>query len=140
MSAQPLPTQARAPRRAPATAPTTTRRTRTRLTVVPSPVPAGSRAPFVSLLAAILLSALAAVLMLNIRMAETAYALHDRQMELALVQESVAALQIQVDTAGSPTVLDERAQELGMVRPETTYFIELETGRITGGELTEGTD
>ncbi|MGC5626833.1 hypothetical protein ACPYO6_01125 [Georgenia sp. Z1344] len=141
MSAQPVPAPARAPRRTTAApAPVTTRRQRSRLTVVPSPVPARSRAPFVALLAAILLAALATVLVLNIRMAEAAYALHDRQMDLALVEESVAALEVEIDAAGASSVLDERAQELGMTRPQTTYFIELESGEITGGPTEEGTN
>ncbi|MGC5616123.1 hypothetical protein [Georgenia sp. Z1491] len=138
MSAQPLPGPSRTPRRraaAPSQVPAARRSTR--LTVVPSPVPARSRAPFVAVLALILLGALATVLVLNIRMAEAAYALHDRQMDLALVEESVAALQIELDAAGSPAALDERAQELGMTRPGTTYFIELGTGEITGGPTEE---
>ncbi|MGO1583930.1 MAG: hypothetical protein ACTHXO_11995 [Actinomycetaceae bacterium] len=141
MSAQPLNEPARAPRRGTPGAPSASpnRRGRPRLTVVPSPVPGRSRAPFVAVLALILLAALATVLVLNIRMAEASYAMHDRQMELALVEESVDALQIELDAAGAPSVLEERAVELGMTRPPTTYFIELESGEITGGPSEEET-
>lgn len=132
MSAQPLPVRTTAPRRSPGAAPE--RRNRVRLTVIPSPVPARSRAPFVTLLAAILLAALAAVLMLNIKMTETAYALHDVQMDLALVEESVNDLQIRLDAEAAPALLDHRAQELGMIRPETSYYISLEDRSVTSTE------
>jgi cell division protein FtsL len=138
MSAQPLPARSTAPRRTTGAAPE--RRNRVRLTVIPSPVPARSRAPFVTLLATILLAALAAVLMLNIRMTETAYALHDVQMDLALVEESINDLQIQVDSQSAPALLDHRAQELGMTRPETSYYISLADRSVTSTEISGETN
>ena len=73
---------------------------------------------------------------------------HREELELVAASEPdpalrarfLGALQVELDAAGAPSELDARAEELGMVRPTTTYFIELATGEITGGPAEEGTN
>jgi hypothetical protein len=107
---------------------------RPRLEVVPSPAPARSVVPFLLLCALVLGGALLGVLLLNTQMAATSYEIHDKQVALNRLDEGEASLRAQVEQAGSPAALEERAQELGMVPAEDIRFVLLADGSILGAE------
>lgn len=107
---------------------------RPHLQVVPAPSPVRSVVPFLVLCATILAGALLAVLLLNTQMAATAYQLREEQLTLNRLNETEASLRAQVERAGSPAVLEERAEELGMVPAEDVRFVHLERGEILGGD------
>ncbi|WP_418606920.1 16S rRNA (cytosine(1402)-N(4))-methyltransferase RsmH [Georgenia sp. SUBG003] len=74
------------------------------------------------------------VLLLNTQMAATSYEIHDKQVALNQLDETEASLRAQVEQAGSPTALEGRAKELGMVPAEGTRFVLLADGSILGAE------
>ncbi|MFH5822576.1 hypothetical protein [Georgenia sp. AZ-5] len=128
MSAAP----ARAPRTAAASAPRPAPSRRPRLAVVPSPAPARSVVPYLLLCAAVLAASLLGALLLNTHMAATAYEIHDKQVALGRLDEAEASLRAQVEEAGSPASLQQRADELGMVPAENLRFIRLSDGALLG--------
>ncbi len=106
---------------------------RPRLQVVRSPAPARSLVPYLLLCATILLGSLVAALLINTHMAVDAYAIQDSQRTLNRLVEQEASLVQQVEEAGSPAVLQRRAEDLGMEPAERVDFISLQDGRILGG-------
>jgi len=123
MSAMPARTAAVEPRRS----------WRPRLQVVRSPAPARSLVPYLALCATILLGSLVAALIINTHMAVDAYAIFESQNTLTQLVETEASLVQQVEEAGSPASLKQRAESLGMVPAERVDFIVLREGRILGG-------
>lgn len=108
-----------------------------RLHVVRNPAPARSLVPYLVLCAAILLGSLVGALLLNTQMAVTAYEIHDSRRDLNRLVEAEASLRQQVEVAGSPAVLQQRATDLGMVPAETILFVDLSSGTVLG-EKEEG--
>lgn len=115
-----------------ATAPATRTSWRPRLSVVRSPEPQRSVLPFFLLCGALLVGSLIAGLLLNTAMAVSSYDVHAAQRELVELRETEQDLQAELNTLGSPGVLQQRASELGMVAPETTAYLSLESGTILG--------
>lgn len=127
MSAMPARTAAVEPRRS----------WRPRLQVVRSPAPARSLVPYLLVCATILLGSLVAALVINTQMAVDAYAIQDSQRTLNRLLETETSLVQDVEQAGSPAVLQRRAEELGMERAERVDFVSLREGRILGGSEEE---
>lgn len=122
------------PARAPRGAAPRTVSWRPRLAVVPSPAPGRALAPYLMVSVLIVVAALLGALLLNTQMAATAYEIHDRQVELARLDEGEASLRAQVEEAGAPAALQRQAEGLGMVPAEGLRFIELAEGRLLGAE------
>ena len=127
MSAMPARTAAAEPRRS----------WRPRLQVVRTPAPARSLVPYLLLCATILLGSLVAALVINTHMAVDAYAIQDSQRTLNRLLETETSLVQEVEEAGSPAVLQRRAEELGMERAERVDFISIREGAILGGSEEE---
>ncbi len=108
------------------------RRELPRLRVVRAQDRPRTRAPFVALCVAILAGALLGALLLNTAMAQTSFAIHDRQIELARLSERQQALAQSLAIQDSPERLAERARAAGMVPAPPPAFIDLADGTIVG--------
>jgi hypothetical protein len=106
--------------------------TRTRLSLVPPVAAAAPRAPFVVLVAALLVAGLGGLLFLHTALAEDSFRLHDLQVRSALLDNEEQSLEQSLAMEASPRRLSDRAQALGMVRSENPAFIRLSDGRILG--------
>ena len=105
---------------------------RARLTVVPRSRPAAPRAPFVAVVAGLLLLGVVGLLMFNTSMQQASFAaaeLEDRQAALRAEQQR---LQIEVDQLRDPQRVTQQAQRLGMVPMLTPVFLDLSDGKIVG--------
>lgn len=103
-----------------------------RLRIVRAPAQSRTRLPFLVLCVAILASALLGALLLNVTMAQTSYAIRDRQVELARLQERQQNLAQHLEVAASPSTLADRATALGMVPAPAPAFLRLSDGAIIG--------
>ncbi|ARD41894.1 hypothetical protein [Actinomyces gaoshouyii] len=103
------------------------------LHVVRGIAPGRSTIPFVLLIAAILVGALATTMVLNAKMAATAYDLQKASAELDVVQDHVETVRGQVNAAAAPDALAKRAAELGMVPAAAPGVVDLRGGTVTGG-------
>jgi hypothetical protein len=108
------------------------RPTRPRLSLVPTTSTAAPRAPFVVLVATLLVAGLGGLLFLHTALAEDSFRLHDLQVRSALLDNEEQALEQSLASEAAPKRLSDRAQELGMVRSENPAFIRLSDGRILG--------
>jgi hypothetical protein len=90
------------------------------------------RAPFVVLVASLLVAGLGGLLFLHTALAEDSFRLHDLQVRSALLADREQALEQQIALEAAPSRLAARAQVLGMVRSENPAFIRLSDGRILG--------
>jgi hypothetical protein len=105
---------------------------RTRLSLVPPVSSDAPRAPFVVLVALLLVAGLLGLLFLHTALAEDSFRLHDLQVRASLLQDQQQALEQTLAMEASPRRLSDRAQALGMVRSENPAFIRLSDGRILG--------
>lgn len=103
-----------------------------RLRIVRAPSRPRTRVPFIVLCVSILAGALLGALLLNVTMAQTSYAIRDRQVELAQLTEQQQDLTQQLEVAGSPESLARRARALGMVPAPAPAFLRLSDGVIIG--------
>jgi hypothetical protein len=106
--------------------------TRPRLAVVPPMAAHAPKAPFVVLVAMLLVGGLGGLLFLHTALAEDSFRLHDLQVRSAKLADQEQALAQQVALDASPRTLAHRAEVLGMVRSENPAFIRLSDGRILG--------
>jgi hypothetical protein len=102
------------------------------LALVPTTPSAAPRAPFVVLVAALLVAGLGGLLFLHTALAEDSFRLHDLQTHSALLANEQQALEQRLALEASPRRLSDRAHQLGMVRSENPAFIRLSDGRILG--------
>ena len=102
------------------------------LALVPATASAAPRAPFVVLVAALLVAGLGGLLFLHTALAEDSFRLHDLQTHSALLANEQQALEQRLALEASPRRLSDRAQQLGMVRSENPAFIRLSDGRVLG--------
>jgi hypothetical protein len=128
MSAAPLRTTARPLSSAPARQSQPERRPR--LAVVPAPQRGRSIAPFALLCVAIVISALAAVLVLNTAMAQSSYSSRDIKIEIAQLHQARAETLARLEANAAPAALSQRAQELGMVPASSIGFVSLDNGQV----------
>lgn len=105
---------------------------RPRLALVPPMAAHAPKAPFVVLVAMLLLAGLGGLLFLHTALAEDSFRLHDLQVRSAKLADREQALEQEVSLDASPRVLARRAEALGMVRSENPAFIRLSDGRILG--------
>ncbi|WP_159626491.1 hypothetical protein [Actinomyces sp. zg296] len=103
------------------------------LRVVRGIAPGRSAIPFMLLIAAILIGALAITMVLNAKMAATAYELQKASTELDVVQDHLETVRGQVNDAAAPDALAKRAAELGMVPAAAPGVVDLRNGTVTGG-------
>lgn len=108
---------------------------RPRLRVVRAPARPRARGPFVLVCVGILLGALLAALVLNTSMAQTSFAIHDRQVALARLSEQQQELAQELASAASPGMLAARARDLGMVPAPPPAFLRLSDGAIIGDSV-----
>lgn len=108
------------------------RREASRLRVVRAPARTRTRTPFILLCVSILAGALLGALLLNTAMAETSFAIHDRQVALARLTERQQELAQDLAVAAAPSTLAERARAAGMVPASPPAFIRLSDGVIIG--------
>ena len=128
--------QATAPKRAPRVAgaprPGHVPQPRQRLTIVPPLRTGAPRAPFVLLLATLLVGGLAGLLFLHTALAEDSFHLQDLRNRSAALAAREQALEQQVAAEASPKRLAARAEALGMVRSLNPAFIRLSDGKVLG--------
>jgi hypothetical protein len=106
--------------------------TKPSLALAPPLSPAAPRAPFVVLVASLLVGGLAGLLFLHTALAEDSFRLHDLQVRSALLDNEQQTLEQSLALEASPKRLADRAQLLGMVHSENPAFIRLSDGRILG--------
>lgn len=110
-------------------APSTKRRTT--LSVVPS-MATKRRVPMLVTLLAMIMASAVAVLLLNVFIANGQYSLVSlKGQERALSQEN-EALNQEAQYLEAPQVIAQKATKLGMVKPGTPAAINLDTGKVTG--------
>ncbi len=109
------------------------RRTRENLRLVaPIRVRKASRGMFVIVLASILGVGLCGMLLLNTTMAEGAFTLSELRSTQDELSRTEATLIESVAALAAPTVLEEKARNLGMVPSSTPAFIQIPSGKILG--------
>src|SRR3954454_13856875 len=111
---------------------TPARQHRPGLALVPPVAGRAPKAPFVVLVAALLVGGLVGVLALHTALAEDSFRLHDLQARSAALADQEHALEQQGAADASALALTRRAEALGMVRSENPAFIRLSDGRILG--------
>ncbi|WP_207936997.1 hypothetical protein [Actinomadura sp. KC216] len=119
-----------APKAAPATAATSTKAAGKRTAAAAPP-----RAPFVLLIVGLLGGALVSLLLLNTVLAEDAFTLTRLQQSNKQLDQQRQALEEDIARGDSPAQTAKKAESLGMKQPEDMAFIDLETGRASGGTI-----
>lgn len=105
---------------------------RSRFSVITTPQRSGPSVAYFLLCGAVLLAALVGSLLLNTAMAVASHRIHAQEAQLTLLSETQADLTAQLESLGSPTVLRDRADALGMVPAGTMVFLSLESGTVVG--------
>ncbi|WP_127842265.1 hypothetical protein [Actinomyces wuliandei] len=106
---------------------------RPRLRVVTGAAPARTTLPFLALIILVLAGALVASMLLNARMADTAYRMKEAQVELNVLNDHVETLRTDVQEASAPDSLATRASERGMVPAGAPGVVDLERSTLTEG-------
>ena len=104
---------------------------RPRLRVVPTPVQARTRVPFVVLCMSVLAAALLGALLLNTSMAQGAYSRAELETRLARSAQAQQQMASALESAASPARLAEAARDLGML-PATGGYLRLSDGAVLG--------
>lgn len=81
----------------------------------------------------VVLTAIVASMMLHTRMAESAFTIRERQLELNALDATAWSMQAQLEQAASPSSLEQAARAQGMVPAGKTGFITLKNGTVEGG-------
>ena len=92
-----------------------------------------SSLPFLALVIMVLAGALVASMLLNAKMADTAYRMKEKQVELNVAEDHVETLRTQVQEASAPDALAGRAKELGMVPAAAPGVVDVNKGQLTEG-------
>lgn len=105
--------------------------------------PRVSSLPFLGGVAALLATALLALLMINNTLAVGSFEQSRLKSEQILLGEQEQALRQEVERLSSPTRVREAARQAGLVAAATTVYLDPETGRILGipapaGQATAG--
>lgn len=83
---------------------------------------------------AVAIAAVVVSMVLNTRMAQTAFEIREQQLQLNELEAQSWALRAQLDEAASPSALEAAARANGMVPAGPTGFITLGTGTVEGGK------
>jgi len=94
---------------------------------------ASSSLPFLTLIIFVLAGALITSMLLNAKMADTAYRMKEKQVELNVAEDHVETLRTQVQEASAPDALAGRAKELGMVPAAAPGVVDVNKGQLTEG-------
>jgi cell division protein FtsB len=89
-----------------------------------------SRTPFVFLLVGLLGGGLLCLLLINTILDTGSYQITQLQQQNVTLAQRTQTLQAQIAHEVSPTVLAERARQLGMREPGLLHFLDLRKGRI----------
>ena len=108
------------------------------LHVVRGVAPARTTMPFLLMVVAILVGALAASMFLNAKMADTAYKMKTAQAELNVLNDHIETVRSDVQKASAPDTLASRAAELGMVPAAAPGVIDLSSSTLSGGTAATG--
>lgn len=95
----------------------------------PAPVPV-PRTPFVALILLVVLGGVLGILLLNTKVNENAFILHDLREDQAALDQRQQELEEEIAQAGTPARLAEEAQRLGLVQAEELAYL-----RLPGGEM-----
>ncbi|CAM2730972.1 hypothetical protein ACSL103130_00050 [Actinomyces slackii] len=136
-ASQPSAVEGRAQGASPASAGRAQDSARPALRVIRSAAPSRSTLPFLAIIILILSGALVASMLLNAQMADTAYQMKDKQIELNVMNDHVETLRTQVQEASAPDSLASRAEELGMVPAGAPGVVDLESSSLSGGAPAE---
>ena len=101
------------------------------------PAAAIARTPFILFVLGLLGGGLVCLLVINTVLASGAYQINTLQQAQTTRQQQVQVLQQQVAADSAPSVIAQKARQLGMVAPPLTKFLNLHTGRIIGQPTTE---
>ena len=100
--------------------------------VAPMRVRKASRGVFIIVLASILGVGLFGMLLINTTLAQGAFTLSELRSTQSELSRAEATLIESVAALAAPTVLEEKARELGMVPSSTPAFIQIPSGKILG--------
>ena len=74
---------------------------------------------------------------MNTQMAQRAYEIREMKVELAELKTRTGALERDLMAEGSPEVLADKAEALGLVPAAAVGVISLQEGTVEGGEVSE---
>ncbi len=124
---------ARAARRsAPAASPSEVAEARAGISVVPRLPVSGPRAPFVALVLSVVVVGVLGILVINTKINEGAFLLHDLKAQQGNLDQHEQRLQREIAEKESPGNLAAAARQLGLVRAESPAFLRLPDGRQLG--------
>lgn len=103
------------------------------LEVVRSIAPARATLPFLLLVVTILAAALVTSMVLNARMAQTAFEMQTMREKLNVINDHIDTVSTQVEDQAAPDHLAQRATELGMVPAGVPGVVDLGAGQVVGG-------
>ena len=106
--------------------------TRSRLSVVPPRAATARSGPFVLLVAAILVTGLVGLLMLNLSMQKASFQLASLQDRSDALQTREQRLDVTVDRLSSSDRLTDEATRMGMVPNPNPVFLDLSNGKVIG--------
>ncbi len=95
-----------------------------------APSTAIARTPFIIFVTVLLGGGLICLLVINTILATGSYQITSLQQAQAARAQQVQALEQQVAEDSAPSVIANRARQLGMVEPPLTSFLDLNSGRI----------
>ncbi|MBW3069726.1 hypothetical protein CWT12_07805 [Actinomyces sp. 432] len=93
--------------------------------------------PFLALVIGILACALVSTMLLNARMADTAYKMKTAQVELNVLRDHIETVRADVQEASAADTLAARAAKLGMVPAAAPGVIDLSDSTLAGGAPAE---
>jgi hypothetical protein len=91
------------------------------------PVP---RAPFVALVLLVVVGGVVGILLLNTKVNENAFILHDLREEQILLDQRQQRLEEEIAQADSPRQLEEAARRMGLVRADELAYLRLPDGVV----------
>lgn len=105
-------------------------RTGPRLAVAPPPPVPVPRTPFVMLILLVVVGGVVGILLLNTKVNENAFILHDLRQEQELLDQRQQRLEEQIARAHSPAQLVPAAHRLGLVRADELAYLRLPSGEV----------
>jgi hypothetical protein len=96
-----------------------------------------SRTSFILLVVGLLGGGLLSLLIINTTLAAGSYQISALQRSDAAQTQQIATLSQQVAAERAPATIEQRALQLGMVRPPLSHYVNLKTGRIISEPSTD---
>ncbi len=85
----------------------------------------------------VLIAAIIIPMVINTQMAETSFAIRDKQLQLNELDAHSWTLQTELQKVSSPNALEKAAQAQGMVKAGQTGLVTLSTGTVDGGQAAQ---